>query len=541
MYSPRVTTRHMLTAASSSFALGLLLSGTLLASSTSTGATNGTAPATNIDAPTFTNDVAGILHENCVSCHRPDHIAPMSLRTYEEARPWAKSIRNAVVNGDMPPWDADPGYGPFSNDISLTSDEIDTLVRWIDAGAPRGDGEAPEPPEFDTEGEWKLGEPDWVIDFEPTAVTADGPDQFRILPIATDFGEDRWIKSVEVLPGDPEVVHHFILWRADESNQMQEAWMSGWAAGAEADEFPAGTARLLPAGRSLVGDFHYHPSGRATEDRTRVGIRFASADEIEKEFTNLWILNATFKIPAGDPNYEAKASYVFPQDARILSLAPHMHYRGKDMSYTAHFPDGSQRELLRVSNYDFNWQGGYEFVEPVEVPAGTRVEVLAHWDNSADNPHNPDPSVDVSWGTDSTDEMLIGFVDYVVDEGVSPKPVSLVIGKLAELAEAHPGQVWRLDSPRTPGGEPETMAIHLPKDGANGGWYVQFGALVLPAPIHEVVWDGDQVTAKAMIPGQDPMPIAGKLVSENGDLELTLQGGTIVATAAERSSGVLPR
>lgn len=499
------------------------------------------ATTRTVDAPTFTNDVAGILHENCVSCHRPDNIAPMSLRTYEEARPWAKSIRNAVVNGDMPPWDADPGFGPFSNDISLSADEVDMLVRWIDAGAPRGEGQAPDSPAFETEGEWKLGEPDWVIEFDPIEVAADGPDQFRILPIATDFGEDRWIKSVEVLPGDPEVVHHFILWRADESNQMQEAWMSGWAAGAEAAEFPAGTARLLPAGRSLVGDFHYHPSGNATEDRTRVGVRFASADEIEKEYTNLWILNATFNIPAGDPNYQAKASYVFPQDARVLSLAPHMHYRGKDMSYTAYFPDGSERELLRVSNYDFNWQTGYEFVEPVRVPAGTRVEVVAHWDNSVDNPHNPDPTVDVSWGTDSTDEMLIGFVDYVVEEGVSPKPVSLVIGKLAELAEAHPGQVWRLDSPRTPGGDPETMALHLPKDGTNGGWYVQFGALVLPAPIHGVVWDGDKVTAMAMIPGQDPMPISGRVLSETGDLELTIQGGTTVATAAERSAGALPR
>ncbi|MEM1246427.1 MAG: cytochrome c [Acidobacteriota bacterium] len=503
--------------------VGLLAAFVALPAVASNGAT--------MDRPTFVDDIAPLLHENCSSCHQPDEIGPMALRSYDEVRPWAKSIAKAVKNRDMPPWDADPGFGPFTNDISLSEEQIDTVVRWVDAGAPRGDGDEPawQPPE--TAGEWQLGEPDWVYEFDSYDVAADGPDQFKVVPIPTGFEEDRWIKAVEVLPGDPSVVHHFILWRADESNSNQDAWLAGWAAGAPPGVFPEKTARLLPKGRNLLGDFHYHPTGNAASDKTRIGLHFADPEEIDKEFVNLWILNASFKIPAGDPNYQAKASYVFPQDVVVRSLAPHMHYRGKDMKYTAYYPNGTVEELLSVSRYDFNWQGGYDFEEPRHMPAGTKVEVVAHWDNSPDNPHNPDPTVDVTWGVESEDEMLIGFLDYTVVEGVSPKPVSLVLGKLAELSEEFPGEVWRFDAVRTPGGEPEPMAVHLPKDGSAGGWYVQMGTLVLPAPIQEVVWEGNTVTAKAMIPGQT-MEIEGQL-QDDGFLDLSMGGGTMKGSPAE--------
>ena len=221
-----------------------------------------------------------------------------------------------------------------------------------------------------------------------------------------------------------------------------------------------------------------------------------------------------------------------------------MHYRGKDMAYTATYPDGRSEILLKVSNYDFNWQTGYEFVEPIAIPAGTRLDVDAHWDNSSENPHNPDPTRSVTWGLESTDEMLIGFVDYVVDQGISPRPVSLVLGKLAELAENHPGRVWRLDIEREPGKGPEPTAMHLPLDGP-GGWYVQFGNAVLPAPIQEIVWDGNQVTAKAMVPGQQ-MTLDGTVDTATGELDLTLvtpQGeGKVKGTPAEeaKAAAVLP-
>jgi mono/diheme cytochrome c family protein len=498
--------------------------------------------AVALDQPTFVSDVAPILHRNCASCHSPGEIGPMPLRTWDEVRPWAKSIAKAVANRDMPPWDADPGFGPFVNDISLADAEVDLITRWVAAGAPRGDGDVPPPPPKKKTGEWTLGEPDFVFEFDPIEVPGDGPDQFHVVPFAK-FDEDRWIEAVEILPGDPKVVHHFILWRSDESGQNPESWMSGWAAGAPPNRFPEGTARLVPKGRSLLGDFHYHPYGEATTDRTRIGIHFADPANIQKEYVNLWVLNADFKIPAGDPNYGAKASYVFPQDVQIRSLAPHMHYRGKDMKYTAVLPDGTSKELLKVSRYDFNWQTGYDFVEPVQLPAGSRIDVVAHWDNSENNPHNPDPTVDVTWGPQSTDEMLIGFVDYVVEEGVSPKPVSLVLGKLAELAEAYPGQVWRVDVERVPGKGAEPSAVHLPKSGGPGGWYVQFGSLVLPAPIQDVVWDGNKVTAKALIPGQAPMEVSGVVDPSTGDITLTMGGGSIQGTPAEReakSAAVLP-
>ena len=466
----------------------------------------------------------------------------MALRTYDEVRPWAKSIAKAVANRDMPPWDADPGFGPFTNDISLSEEEIELVTKWVENGAPRGDGTEPAYEHPAKEGEWKLGEPDWVYEFDSYDVPADGPDHFKVIPIETGWEEDKWISAIEVLPGDSSVVHHFILWRAHEDGQNQDAWLTGWAAGAPPAEFPETTARLLPAGRNLLGDFHYHPSGDAATDKTRIGVHFADPEQIEKEYTNLWILNASFEIPAGDDNYGAKASYVFPQDVKVFSLAPHMHYRGKDMKYTAYFPDGTNRELLSVSRYDFNWQTGYDFAEPVDIPAGTRMEVVAHWDNSADNPHNPDPTKDVTWGAESTDEMLIGFVDYVVEEGVSPKKISLVIGKLAELAEEFPGQVWRFDIQRAPGQPPEPSAVQLPRDGKPGGWYVQMGSLVLPAPIQDVVWDGNKVTAKAMIPGQEPTPISGTVNPDDGTLELNMGGGSMVGTPAEdeESRSTLP-
>ena len=493
-----------------------------------------TGLALNLDQPTFVDDIAPILHENCASCHQPEEIAPMSLRTYREVRPWARSIARAVENRDMPPWDADPGYGPFTNDVSLSDDEIAAITRWAGSGAPRGDGEEPvyEAPARDAG--WAFGEPDWIYEFDPFEVAADGPDEFAMLPVETGWDEDRWIRAVEVQPGDREVVHHFILWRAAPGSEVQDAWIDAWAAGARPNEFPAGTARLVPKGQNLIGDFHYHPNGNASTDKTRIGVWFAEPDEVEKELINLWVMNSTFRIPAGDANYRAQANHVFTEDVVIRSLTPHMHYRGKDARYTAFLPNGDEMELLSVSRYDFNWQTGYNFVEPVALPAGTRIEVTAHWDNSADNPHNPDPTIDVTWGTDSTDEMLIGFVDFVAAEGVSPKPASPVIAKLAELAQTHPGQAWRFDVQREPGKGPEPTAMLLPRGGVPGGWFVQFGTLVLPAPIVDIVWDGDNVTATAQTPG-NTMQLKGS-IQEDGTLRMDMGPGEVVGTPAENET-----
>jgi hypothetical protein len=288
-------------------------------------------------------------------------------------------------------------------------------------------------------------------------------------------------------------------------------------------------------GHPFLFDMHYHPYGQATTDKTRIGVHFAKSDtEIEKEFVNLWVMNADFMIAAGDPNAEATSTHTFTEDVRVLSLTPHMHYRGKDFKFTATWPDGTSKELLKVSKYDFNWQNNYDFVDPLELPAGSRIDCVAHWDNSKENPANPDYTKDITFGQDSTDEMMIGFVDYVVKEGVSPKPISPVIGKLHDLAEHYPGQVWRVDVSIQPGKAPEPTAVHLPKEG-NGGWYVGMGNLVLPAPLKDIVWDGNTVTAKADIPGQGTMEMKG-VVLESGDIDLTMGGGTVRGIAAEKSA-----
>jgi hypothetical protein len=488
--------------------------------------------AAALDAPTFNRDVAPILYANCTGCHSPSQIGPMSLRSYDEARPWAKSIAKSVEDRTMPPWDADPGYGPWKNDRSLTAEEIDTVVRWVKAGAPRGDGDAPAPPEV-VAAEWQLGQPDVILEIDPVEVPAEGPDQFVQKVIPTGFDADRFVTAVEVQPGDRQVVHHVLLWMANESGTAPQSMLGGWAAGADPNVMPPGTGRLVKKGHPLIFDMHYHPYGVAATDKTRIGLHLADAgDAIEKELVNLWVLNADFKIPAGDANAEARSSHTFAEDVTVLSLTPHMHYRGKDFQFTATLPDGTTKDLLKVSQYDFNWQTAYDFEQPLELPAGSRVDCVAHWDNSESNPANPDPTKDIAWGLESTDEMMIGFVDYVVKDGVSPKPTSVLLGKLPDLARQHPGQVWRVDVQTQPGKPAEPTAVHLPREG-NGGWYVAFGNMVLPAPIHTIVWDGNKVTAKAEIPGQGTMDLSG-VVLDDGDIDLTMGPGTIRGTAAEK-------
>jgi hypothetical protein len=470
---------------------------------------------------TYSKDVAPILNAKCVVCHRAGEIAPMSLTSYDEVRPWVKAIAENVGGKVMPPWHADQGFGPFANDRSLTREQIDTIVAWANAGAPQGDvKDLPPLPAF-PEGEWRLGEPDTVIEFEEVTIDGTGPDQFRNLVGKTGFTEDKWITGVEIQPGDRKVVHHVILWQGGQGNP--DGWIGAWAAGAAPQMFPAGTGRELKKGQALVGDMHYHPYGEDATDRTRVGLHLADNNEVEKQLVNLWVINVDFEIPAGDPNYEARSTYTFAQDSHILSLTPHMHFRGKDFNYRLTRPDGSTEELLKVSKYDFNWQTGYEFVEPVAVPAGSRMDCVAHWDNSPENEANPDPARNVRFGNESYDEMMIGFVDYIVDEGVRPKPTdSPVLAKLDELAIQYPGEVYKVMIQNN--GKFEPSAVHLPREG-EGGWHINLGPAVGRAPITDIVWTGDEFTAIARIPGEDPMNLSGSVDSEGIKLKLPVGPG----------------
>jgi len=475
--------------------------------------------------PTFSKDIAPIMHENCAQCHRPNDIAPMSLMTYDEVRPWAKSIGKYVADGQMPPWHADAGFGPWRNDRSITDDERALIVEWVNAGAPKGNPkDMPPLPEIG-DGEWRLGEPDYVITFDAVEVGAGGADQFHDLTHKTDLGEDKWITGVEVLPGARNVVHHVILWQGQAATT--DGWIGAWAAGAEPQTFPEGTGRILKEGTTVIGDFHYHPAETAETDATRVGFHLAkSMEEVEKEMVNLWVMNAQFAIPAGDPNYEAKSRFTFAQDSKIWSLTPHLHYRGKDFSYKLTYPDGTEKELLKVSKYDFNWQTAYEYEEPLSVPAGTRIDCVAHWDNSADNPSNPDPTKMVTFGPESYDEMMIGFVDYTVDEGVRPQvsDASPVDAKLVELAEEFPDAVYKVMIQMGPGGE-QASGVHVPKEG-DGGWYVAMGSIVGRAPIKEIAWTGNTFTGTAYVPGQDPMEMAGEVHGDTLKITITTPQGS---------------
>ena len=368
---------------------------------------------------TYSKHIAPILFDNCVGCHRPGDIAPMSLLSYEEARPFAKAIQeNAVQKRAMPPWHSADPHGTFSNDRRLTDDQIALIDRWVRTGASQGDpADMPKAPEF-TPG-WRLGEPDFVLKFQPVEVTADGPDQFENLVNVANFGEDKWITAIEIKPSDRRVVHHVIAitqdaFEATKDNQTGiQGWLAGWAAGTDPLVLPKGTARFVKNGTPIIANMHYHPMGQAATDTTEIGFHFAKAGVHPREIINHWISNGTFEIPAGAANHEVSQSWKIDEDITIMTIAPHMHFRGNDMTITATLPDGAKKVLVTSPDYDFNWQTQYQFAKPVDLPKGSVVDVVGHFDNSPNNPANPDPTKNVRFGPQSFDEMFIGILDYV--------------------------------------------------------------------------------------------------------------------------------
>jgi mono/diheme cytochrome c family protein len=374
-------------------------------------------------AVSFTKDVAPILYKNCAYCHRPGEIAPMSLMTYRDARPWAKSIREKVLDGTMPPWHADPHYGSFKNDRRLSKQDIDTIVAWVDGGVKEGNSkDLPPAPRF-TEG-WQIGKPDVVLSMtREYEVPAEGVVNYQYFLVPTGFTEDRWIQAAEVRPGNRAVVHHVIVFVAGPEAARQRGGLFrqggieglvGTAPGEAPMVLPDGVGRRVKAGSTLVLQMHYTPNGTAQKDRTSVGIVF-SRNPIEKTSTGGAAMNRWFAIPAGDDNYAVRSIYNFKEDSHIINLMPHMHLRGKDFEYRLIYPDGTSKIILAVPHYSFNWQTRYEFKEPVAAPKGSRLECVAHFDNSTKNKWNPDPTKTVRWGPQTWEEMMIGFVGFTLD------------------------------------------------------------------------------------------------------------------------------
>ncbi|HZS08049.1 MAG TPA: thiol-disulfide isomerase [Blastocatellia bacterium] len=399
---------------------------------------------------TFTKDVAKILHANCATCHRPGEMAPMPLLTYKEVRPWAKSIREAVTTRAMPPWFADPHYGEFANDRRLTQAEIDTIVAWVDGGAKEGEAkDLPPPPVFPNTG-WKFGEPDVVLSMtEDCSVPADGTMAYKYYAVPTNFTEDKYVQFAEIRRGEPGVVHHVIVsvrepgqgplppageiklgaqrvnpeardpQRERESRPRgtnPDGMLVGWAPGMTPLTLKPGNAKLVKKGSVLIFQMHYTTNGKAATDRTGVGLWFAKGPVDKRVITKGVSTDPkTLVIPAGEPSFESRSAFRFEEDAHILSFMPHMHVRGKDFEYKLVYPDGTSKILLRVPKYDFNWQLSYLVKEPIAVPKGSRIECVAHHDNSAGNKFNPDPSREVRWGDQTWEEMMIGWVDYTLD------------------------------------------------------------------------------------------------------------------------------
>jgi hypothetical protein len=381
------------------------------------------APARAADgkpAPTFSKDVAPIFYKACVECHRPTMFAPMSLESYDDARPWARSIKQRVVARAMPPWGSDAPHGAFKNDPSLTQAEIDTIAAWVDAGAPKGDDtDLPAKPQF-AEG-WTIGKPDAIFTMEEDfAIPASGAVEYQYIRVPTHLTEDKWIQALEIRPGASAQVHHVIAFTqpvgapVNGNGVLGPTNIGGTTPNKPGITYPEGVARLLRGNQDIVLQMHYTTNGTAAKDRTRVGIIYAK-EPPKKLAAGGLVVQPRFVIPAYDGNAEVKGVTKLQRDTTVWTLTPHMHVRGKDMKYIAHYPDGTTETLLNVPKYDFNWQITYELATPKVLPKGTEVEVIAHFDNSTGNKFNPDPSKDVRWGDQTWEEMMIGFFSTVVD------------------------------------------------------------------------------------------------------------------------------
>ncbi len=417
-------------------------------------------------AVTFTKDVAPIFFKNCAECHRAGETAPFSVMSYKDVRPWAKSIREKVVNKEMPPWHADAAYGHFKNDRRLSQKEVDTITDWVDGGAIEGDPKnLPPAPKF-AEG-WSIGAPDLVLQMkEEYTIEAGGPDEYQYFTIPTGFTEDKYIQMAEARPGARKVVHHILAFvippggldfgkmsreeveKFFESNMKNSPFyrdgylsrmkpdqpvnddgcngkikddgdsgefLTGYAPGHNPDVFEPGVAKRIPAGSTLMLQVHYSKvAGSVLKDRSMVGFVFAK-EPPKKLLLKRGVSNIFFKIPPGAERHQATACWTPKEDINVYSLMPHMHYRGAAMEFKAFYPDGKSETLLNVPNYRFDWQTNYSLNAPKFIPKGTKIQITSFFDNSAKNKFNPDPKQAVRFGDPTYDEMLIGYIDYIAE------------------------------------------------------------------------------------------------------------------------------
>ena len=401
--------------------------------------------------PTFSKDVAPILYKNCVTCHRDGEIAPMSLLTYEDARPYAKAIRDEVGEGHMPPWHADAPAGTFENERKLTDAEKKTLLAWVAGGAPRGNPkDLPPAPEF-PEG-WTIGKPDLVLAMqEDYPIPASGTVNYEYFYVPTNFTEAKYIQAVEVRPGNRSVVHHVLVQYLAKPDMARtpvlkfntelqrppkpvpgvrlpkreegvpSRLLATYAPGTNPQIFKAGTALRVEPGGVLELQMHYTPNGKPTTDRTKVGFIF-SKDPSPREVRPSAFYNTTLVLSAGSSDTSVPGEVEFQQDTIVYGLFPHTHLRGKSWEYKLVLPDGTTTKILSVPHYDFNWQTYYLFKEPLQVPKGAKIVSTAWYDNSSGNKDNPNSKAEVKWGDQTWEEMQ--YTGLLFSPVAPPKPMT---------------------------------------------------------------------------------------------------------------------
>ena len=380
--------------------------------------------------PTFAKDIAPILYENCVACHRPNHLAPMSLITYADARPWARAVKTKVLAREMPPWGADSSVRAYKNDASLTQTEVDTIAAWVDGGAPEGNAaDLPEVPQF-AEG-WSIGEPDLIFSMvKPFEVPADGTVSYSYVTVPTNLQEDIWVSAHEFRPGDRRVIHHVIpsvleddgkpatgevkLQRDRTRTRARGASVGGYVPNRLGTVYADGVATRLPAGADIEAQMHYTTIGEPVSDRSSWGVVLTrEPDSTLRRARGGQVANLTFAIEPGNADFAVTASRTIEEDTYLANMMPHMHVRGKSAKYTVKYPDGREVVALSVPNYNFNWQLRYQLEEPIFMPKGAVLEAEFHYNNSGSNRFNPDPTAEVHWGDQTWEEMMLGYYGTV--------------------------------------------------------------------------------------------------------------------------------
>jgi peroxiredoxin len=365
----------------------------------------------------YVEQIAPILASRCVTCHRPQGVAPWAMTGYEQVRGFAPMIREVIRTKRMPPWHADPHYGSFVGARSMSTDEARTLVHWAEAGAPRGNGADPLGGLAAATSEWTLGKPDLIVEVPAFEVPATGVVNYQYPRVENPLDRDVWIRAIEIIPGNRSVVHHVLAGIDDAANGARRAIrgqigeLGGYAPGKNFFPYPQDSGILLRKDANLRFQMHYTPNGKAVTDVTRVGYYFY--DKPPKHSLDMTMLmDSSLTIPAHTKAHAETFEHVFDRAVVLFTLMPHAHLRGRSAKFTAHYPDGSQEILLSVPKYDFNWQTTYALDPPKPIPAGTRMVFDMTWDNSAQNPANPDPNQVVHWGEQTWDEMNVGWMRY---------------------------------------------------------------------------------------------------------------------------------